>query len=118
MPKLKLFCSPKPDYYYFQEEIIQQVKAANNNWLAVMPVNRAVRIFSRKLVLHAPNKIISSPPVLAFDTILQNFYNQAPFSKTIISQNLMGFLIEEILKKLSSVVPKIYVIKIIDNKVA
>lgn len=101
MPNLKLFCGPKPDYYYFQNEIIQGVEAGSENWLAILPVNRAVPVLSRKLIDHAPNKILANPPVFTFNNFLLDLYKQASFSKTVISGDLMAFLIEEILKKVS-----------------
>ncbi|KAA3614952.1 MAG: hypothetical protein D8M58_10895 [Calditrichaeota bacterium] len=101
MQNIKLFCGSNPDYYYFQNEIIKRVESGRDNWLAVLPVNRAVRIFSRKVIEYAPNQITAAAPVFAFDTILLDLYKQTPFSKTVVSKDLMGFLIEEILKKLS-----------------
>jgi len=101
MPNLKLFCGPKPDYYFFKKEIIKSVESGKLNWLTILPVNRAVPVFSRELIEHTPNKIIVSPPVFTFNNLLLDLYKQTPFGKTVISNDLMSFLIEEILKKLS-----------------
>jgi len=101
MPNLKLFCDPKPDYYYFQNEIIERAKACQNNWLSLIPVNRAVRMFSRKLIAYSPNKIVAAPAVFSFDNLLIDLYKESG-QKTVISNELMGFLIEEILKKLAA----------------
>jgi len=101
MPNLKLFCEPNPDYYYFQKEILSQVQPDHQDWLAIFPVNRAVRIFSRKLIANSLNKIVIAPPVFTFDQLLLNFYNNQPHSKTVIPNDLLIFLIEEVLKKLA-----------------
>ncbi len=66
-----------------------------------MPVNRAVRLLTRKLIRTAPNKVLAAPPLFSFDNLLLDLYNQTPKSKTVISSDLMVFLIEETLKKLS-----------------
>lgn len=99
MPGIKIFCEPKPDYYYFEQEIIRRVKNNKYDWLAVFPVNRAVRIFTRKLIPCTQNNIIESPAIFTFDNLLLHIYNQQAGCKTVISNELLIFLVEEILKK-------------------
>jgi ATP-dependent helicase/nuclease subunit B len=101
MPSLKLFCEPKPDYYFFEQEIHKRMQSGKQDWLAVFPVNRAVRLFSRRLIDHSPNQIVKSPAVFTFDQLLLNLYNDQPESKTVISADLLIFLVEEVLKKLA-----------------
>ncbi len=99
MSNFKLFCEPKPDYYFFKNEIIANVKNDEQNWLNLLPVNRAVRIFKRQLITESGNKILAAPAVFTFDNLLQKLYTHLPDNKTVISNELLFFLIEEILKK-------------------
>jgi ATP-dependent helicase/nuclease subunit B len=102
MQKFILFCEAKPDYYFFQQNIISHVRQAESNWMAVFPVNRAVRIFTRKLIPHAPQKILAAPHISTFDNLLLKLYQAQAQSKTVINNELQIFLVEEVLKKLSA----------------
>jgi len=101
MPNLKLFCEPKPGYYYFEKEILSRAQSSQQDWLAILPVNRAVRIFSRKLITHSAKKIVIAPAVFTFDQLLLNFYNNQQDNKTVITNDLLIFIVEEVLKKLA-----------------
>lgn len=69
--------------------------------MAIFPVNRAVRLFTRKLIPYAPNKILAAADIYTFDMVLTHFYQNLPHAKTIINNELLVFLIEEVLKKLA-----------------
>ena len=93
MSNLKLFCQPKPDYYFFSNEIYSRVKSGKKNWMLLLPVNRAVRIFSKNIISQSPNNIIESPAVFTFDNVMTEIYRHLPQSKTIVKTDLLTFLI-------------------------
>ncbi len=84
-------------YYYYKKQIIESVKNGQDDYLAVLPVNRAVRLFKRVLIDAAPKQTLIDPPVYTFDELLINIYKNIPSPKRIINSDMQFFLIEELL---------------------
>lgn len=84
-------------YYYFNKEIEEYVRQGREGYLAILPVNRAVRLFKRQLLEIAPQQTLIDPPVFTFDDLLLRIYRHLPDAKRVIGADMLLFIIEQIL---------------------
>jgi len=99
MPNLLVHTGPLKSYYYFEDEIIQSIQNIQQNFLAILPVNRAVRIFKRKLIDASPAQTLMDPFVFTFDELLLKIYRMLPKAKRIITNEMLLLLVENILSE-------------------
>lgn len=99
MPNFKLYCDPKPDYYYFDKTISQRIEKGESGWLALVPVNRAVRQWQRRLIDVAADKILAKPAIYTIDDLLVAAYNNLPNAKIVLNNDILIFFMEEILRR-------------------
>jgi len=97
MNGLFLHCGPPGPYYYFENDIAERVRQGQTNYAAILPVNRAVRLFKRRLIAHAPQQALIDPPVFTFDELLLNLYQQVPDARQVISPDMVQAILEKIL---------------------
>lgn len=98
MQNLTIYNGPFQQYYHFKNEILEHVRTGSDNYLALLPVNRAVRLLKKKLVDSAPNTVLVDPPVFTFDQILLELYLQLPSPKKVLTADLLSLIIDELIK--------------------
>jgi len=91
-------CGPAGPYYHFEENIRKQRHTETPDWLYILPVNRAVRLFKRRLLDTLPCAALPDPPVFTFDNLLRSIYGFLPQARRIVPAASMPFLIEETLR--------------------
>ncbi len=84
-------------YYYFEDQILDEVRRGQSGYLYILPVRRAVRLFKRKLIDAAPARVLIDPPVFTFNDLLLQIYQQTPAARRVLSGDVLPFLIEDIL---------------------
>jgi len=99
MSGLRLTGGPLKEYYYFKDTILEKVCRGENNFMVLLPVNRAVRHFSRLLIDHTPAKALLAPPVFTFDRLLLKIYKEQLNPKIVIERDLIRLIIAHILDK-------------------
>ncbi len=98
MAKITVECGPAGPYYHFEQNIINRQREDRSDWIYILPVNRAVRLFNRKLIDAHPHGAILEPAVFTFDSLLKNLYGYLPNALRIVPAQSMPFLIEETLR--------------------
>lgn len=91
-------CGPAGPYYHFEKTIRGMRHTESPDWLYILPVNRAVRLFKRRLLDNLPAKALADPPVFTFDNLLRTIYGYLPGARRIVPAASMPFLIEETLR--------------------
>ncbi|MEJ2542972.1 MAG: hypothetical protein P8Y99_02800, partial [Calditrichaceae bacterium] len=99
MPSLKVYTGPFKGYYYFSPQILKSVQTKQNDFIVILPVNRAVRLFRRKLIDTSPDKVLINPPVFTFNDILLQLYRTIPGAKRVITGEMLHLIVENILDK-------------------
>lgn len=99
MPQLHIVSGPSHGYYYFEADIKKRLQQGRQDWLAFLPVNRAVRLFQRRLIDAAPGNVLADPPLFTFDSFLLRIYRSLPQARTIIVREHLHFLVGEILRR-------------------
>ncbi len=97
MLSLKIYQGPFQSYYFFLPQIIKSVQNKQNDYLIILPVNRAVRLFKRKLINISAEKVLFNPPIFTFDNLLLQLYRTMPGSKRIVSAEMLYLIVENIL---------------------
>ncbi|MBN1407680.1 MAG: hypothetical protein JW956_07825, partial [Calditrichaceae bacterium] len=97
MPGLKIYAGSFQSYYFFSPQIFKSASAKHNDFLVILPVNRAVRLYKRKLIDVCPDTVIINPPVFTFDDILLQLYRIMPGAKRVISGEMLHLIVEHIL---------------------
>jgi ATP-dependent helicase/nuclease subunit B len=97
MPSLKIYTGPFQSYYFFSSQIIESVHNKQNDYLVILPVNRAVRLFKRKLINVSAEKVLFNTPVFTFDNLLLQLYKTMPGAKRIVSSEMLYLIVENIL---------------------
>ena len=97
MPNLLVHTGPLKSYYYFEDEIIQSIQNKQQKFLAILPVNRAVRILKRKLIDASPDQTLMEPHIFTFDELLLRIYRMLPQARRIITNEMLLLLVENIL---------------------
>ncbi len=96
---LKLYGASGRKYYFFEDEIIKKVQNGSADYMALLPVNRAVRLLKRRLIDGAPGKTIIDANIFTFNELLLKLYNRQPVSKRVIQTETQRLFISTILKK-------------------
>ncbi len=99
MKNITVYTAPATTYYHFLDPLLQSVRAGRQDFLAIVPVNRAVRRLKRLLVDQAKNQALPDPPVFTFDQLLLELYRSFPNAKRLISREIFLVLIKDILNK-------------------
>lgn len=94
MKELTIQCIPPQSYFYFFESI----KSRPEQYLVVLPVNRAVRLLRQKLLDAAPGSVLVNPPVFTFDQLLLELYRCVPGAKQVLSEDMIFVLLESVLQ--------------------
>jgi ATP-dependent helicase/DNAse subunit B len=97
MSGLFLHSGPLGRYYYFEEQIAERVRQNRADYLAILPVNRAARLFKRRLLEYAGSRALPDPPVFTFDELLLSLYRFSPEARRVISPDMLQAIIEKIL---------------------
>ena len=97
MPSLKIYTGPLQSYYYFTQQIIESIQNKQNDYLVILPVNRAVRLFKRKLIDASADKVLINPPIFTFDNFLLQLYGVVPGAKRLVSSEMLHLIVENIL---------------------
>lgn len=98
MSGLNVTGGPLGTYYYFAEKLCQKAGKGCFNFMTILPVNRAVRQFTRTLIDNAANKTVISPAVYTFDDLLIKLYKNRTQAKKVLDRDLLSLLISEIVR--------------------
>jgi ATP-dependent helicase/nuclease subunit B len=98
MGQLKLFLGHSGPYYYFEKLILEQYKAAPDQYIYILPVNRAVRYFKKQLILKSTSDAMLDPPVFTFSSLIRRLYHYETNKKKIVSNAIRLILLKEALK--------------------
>lgn len=99
MPSLKIFTGPFQSYDFFLPQITKSVQNKQNDYLIILPVNRAVRLFKRKLINASAEKVLFNPPIFTFDNLLLQLYRTMPRAKRVVSAEMLYLIVENILDR-------------------
>ena len=99
MKNLTVFTGSATSYYHFLDHLLQSVREGRQDFLAIVPVNRAVRKLKRLLIDQAQNQALADPPVFTFDQLLLELYRSFPNAKRLISREIFLVLVKDILSK-------------------
>jgi ATP-dependent helicase/nuclease subunit B len=98
MPGLRVYTGPLKGYYFFSSDILESIQKDRHDYLAILPVNRAVRIFKRMMIDFSDKKVLNNAPVFTFNALLLKLYQSMPGAKRVISPEMFSLIIEEILE--------------------
>ncbi len=99
MPGITLITGAHTRYYPFENAIKEQLSAMNESWLSLLPVNRAVRHFKRRLVDAFAPRALADPPVFTFEGFALDYYRRLPRMPHVLPPDTLYFILEEILKQ-------------------
>ncbi len=99
MSRLRLYTGRFETLVHFAPQIEQRVKEGRQDFLVLLPVNRAVRYYKKRLVDAAPGGILTDPLVFTFDDLLTRLYRSLPGAKKIISPEMFHLLVRQILEE-------------------
>ena len=100
MGNVTLFTEPSGAYYFFTEDILSHIDAnQDDEYLYILPVNRAVRYFKKHLLNHCGRPAIIDPPVYTFTTFVRYIFSKTPCAKQIIPASLRLIYINYLLEK-------------------
>lgn len=99
MNKLIIHTGHYCGYYYFTNQIIKEIKQGRDEYIALLPVNRAVRIFKKQLVDAAVGSAVFDPPVFTFDRLLLDIYAKLPKARSLIGHDIFYMLTEKALNE-------------------
>lgn len=94
MGQLHVYSGSYHSFYYFEKHL-SEAPDEENLW--ILPVNRAVRIFKKRLVDASPQGALLAPTVFTFDQLLLHIYQQLPSARRVINSDMLFFFIEDIL---------------------
>ena len=94
MKQLQIHCIPANSYYYFYDSI----KSRSGDYIALLPVNRAVRLLRQKLLNSAPGGVLPEPFLFTFDQLLLDLYQYRPAAKRVLSADMVFVLLESLLQ--------------------
>ena len=97
MPDLKIYTGPLQSYYFFSSQVIESIQNKQNDFLVILPVNRAVRLFKRKLIDSIKDKVLINPPIFTFNDLLIQLYRIMPGAKRIVSGEMLHLIVESII---------------------
>jgi ATP-dependent helicase/DNAse subunit B len=98
MGKLTLHTGSRGSYYYFKEKVLNHLSGTDpESFLYLLPVNRSVRYFKKKLVAETGQKSLIDPNIYSFRSFIHSLYNQFPEKKKILSPSIRLLLVQHIL---------------------
>ena len=97
MTNLNLYTGPLQSYYFFSKQIIESVLNQKNDYLVILPVNRAVRLFKKTLIESSKKKIVIDPSVVTFEELLLQIYRTLPGMKRIITRDMLYLILDDIM---------------------
>ncbi len=97
MKQLTVFYGAATSYYHFLPEMQKAVQSGKIDFLAIVPVNRAVRKLKRTLVEHSLRQALPDPPVFTFDGLLLELYRALPQARQILSREMLLVLVKEVM---------------------
>ncbi len=97
MKQLTIHTGPYKSVYFFSPEIEQRVRQGRHDFMAILPVNRAVRLYKKHLVDLSPGAILLDPFIFTFDDLLLTIYRKTPGSKRLVNRDLFLLITEDIL---------------------
>ncbi len=97
MKQLTVFYGAASSYYHFLPEMQKAVQSGEADFLAIVPVNRAVRKLKRTLVEHSLRQALPDPPVFTFDGLLLELYRSLPQARQILSREMLLVLVKEVM---------------------
>ena len=95
MKKIILHCAPPHSYYYFENQLVNREQQA----LAILPVNRAVRLLRQRLLDKSESAALAAPHIYTFDQLLLTIYSILPNAGRVLSSGMLEVLIESILEE-------------------
>ena len=99
MGSLQLHTGPRGSYYYFKNDILDLLSTGQKeSFLAILPVNRAVRYLKKELVSIIKNQALLDPPIYTFGSLTQRLYQLFPQRKKIISKPMRLLLVNHLLR--------------------
>ena len=96
---ITVITGPATSYYHFLQPMTRALQTGKADFLAIVPVNRAVRRLKRLLIDRSPKQALADPPVFTFDALLLELYRASPGAKRLISGEIFLVLIKDILSK-------------------
>jgi len=97
MGNITLFTGAAGSYYYFRDKIIDHISAGQyNEYLYILPVNRAVRYLKKNLVKKSNLRALADPPVYTFPDLIRKLYSIFPDSKKIVSKSTRLLFLKQI----------------------
>ncbi len=96
--KITVICQVPGSYYFFKEQLMEAVKNRKNDFLAIVPVNRAVRRLKRELIDQAAGQVMADPPIFTFDRLLLHVYQALPDARHLLSTEVLNALVADILE--------------------
>ncbi len=100
MGNITLFTEPSGAYYFFSEEILAKIASnQDEEYLYILPVNRAVRYFKKYLIQHSGRNALIDPPIYTFNTLSRYLYSKLPNIRQIIPPALRLIYISQLLEK-------------------
>jgi len=101
MRSLYLHCASSRQYYFFEQELQHR----NNDYIAILPVNRAVRILKQRLLNDVSSGALKDPLIYTFDQLLIKLYTQLPHALPVLPADMLQVVIESVLEKNSQSLP-------------
>ena len=101
MKNLQLYCAPPNQFYFFE----QQLRNRTNDYIAILPVNRAVRILKQRLLDVSQSGALLEPHIFTFDQLLLKLYTTLPGAKRVLTADMFQIMIESLLEKTAGNLP-------------
>jgi len=101
MKNLQLYCAPPNRFYFFE----QQLRNRANDYIAILPVNRAVRILKQRLLDVSQSGALLEPHIFTFDQLLLKLYTTLPGAKRVLTADMFQIMIESLLEKTAGNLP-------------
>ncbi len=99
MPGLTLHTGPQGKYYYFLDKIIELLQQRADSFIYLLPVNRAVRYLTKKLVTKTTDHILIDPHLFTFNSLTRYIYQFVSRPRKIIPRTMRLILINQILRE-------------------
>jgi ATP-dependent helicase/nuclease subunit B len=98
MQNLRIITGASGPYYYFH----QQVKELDpENYIYLLPVNRAVRYFKKRLLSENPRTAMLDPNIYTFNQFVNQIFRAMHPGKKVINNAIQLLLLEDVLKQLA-----------------
>ena len=101
MKNLHLYCASPKQFYFFEQRLLNRT----NDYIAVLPVNRAVRILKQRLLEASVSGALLDPNIFTFDRLLLKLYAAQTGAKRVLSAGMLQILIESLLEKTTGSLP-------------